>query len=82
MTAEQIDLQLGERLGRDADLGEVAEAGVDPVDRLVAARRTCPTTAARRVHARARIVGERDRCTCSSRDRGKIVERQRVAGVS
>ena len=34
MTADQIDLQLLELVGGDADVGELSEAGVDPVDRL------------------------------------------------
>jgi hypothetical protein len=38
MTAEQIGLQLGERLGRNFHLGKVAEAGVDAVGRLVSMR--------------------------------------------
>ena len=49
MAAQQIDLQLGERVVRDAHVGEVAEAGVDAVDRRVALARTRrrPSRAAR-----------------------------------
>jgi hypothetical protein len=39
VTAYQIHLQLGERLGGDADFGKAAEAGVDPIGGLIAARK-------------------------------------------
>ena len=34
MTADEIGLQLIELVGWNADVGELAEAGIDPVDRL------------------------------------------------
>ena len=53
MTAQQIELQFGERVVRDADVGEVAEAGVDAVRRRLVLRRTRPRRRARRGHGRA-----------------------------
>ena len=60
VAAQQVDLQLGERVGRDPNLGEVAESGVDAVDRLVAAREGVDDRA-RRVDTGTRIVGQRHR---------------------
>ena len=34
MTADQVDLQLVQLIGRDPHVGQLAEAGIDPVDRL------------------------------------------------
>ena len=62
VAAEQVELQRFERVGRDLDVGERSEAGVDAVDRLVAARaahrrrRATPRTRARAASARARPV--------------------------
>ena len=55
VTAKQVDLQLGERVARNANLGEVAEPRIDAVDGLVAARERVDD-GARRGHARARLV--------------------------
>jgi hypothetical protein len=38
MGADDVDLQLRQLLRRDADAGELAEAGVDAIDRVVAPR--------------------------------------------
>jgi hypothetical protein len=77
VTAKQVDLQLGERVVRNANLGEAAEPRIDAVDGLVAARERVDDGALLG-HARARLVCKRDWCMLI-RDRGKIVERQRVA---
>ena len=72
MAAQQIELQLGERLVRDADVGEVAEAGVDAVDRRVALARPASTTSRAARTRAARRVGSATpapRRTRSRRDR-------------
>ena len=60
VAAQQVELQRLERVGRDLDVGERSEAGVDAVGRLVAARPPIDD-GARRAHALARRVGQRDR---------------------
>ena len=67
MAAEEIHLQLRERVGRNRNLGEVAEAGVDAVRRLAALREVLDDRA-RGPHARAGAVGKADRCEVA-RDR-------------
>ena len=60
MAAQQVDLQRVERVGRDADLGEGSEPGVDAVDRRVAGGLAIDHRA-RGVHARLRVLGQDDR---------------------
>ena len=60
VAAKQIHLQLRDRVGRNHNLGEVAEAGVDAVSRLAALREFLDNCACRS-NARACGVGKADR---------------------
>ncbi len=58
MTAQQVQLQRGQRLARDGRLRERTEARIDPVDRCVASRLP--------FHHRARSVDAHDRAAIQS----------------
>ena len=68
VAAQEIELQLGQRLVRNLDLGEVAEAGVDPVGGIVVmrelvddlARGADARTGAAGQLRRLEVVGDRD----------------------
>ena len=74
VTAQQIELQLGERVVRDAHVGEVAEAGVDAVDRRVLLDGGVHHGACG-ADARPRAIGQRHRRVVVG-DGNQIVERQ------
>ena len=76
MAAEEIHLQLCDRVGRNRNLGEVAEAGVDAVSRLAALRELFDDCA-RCKNARACAVGDADRREVA-RDGDKLLQGQRV----
>ena len=70
VAADEVGLELVELVGRDPDVGELAEAGIDPVDRLP--RRDRARSTSRRLahqlgaggriegHANARRPGDAD----------------------
>ena len=67
--AHQVDLQLPQARRRDAHLGELAEAGVDPVDRAGPRRGCARPPRARRACARARARRARPPRACARRRR-------------
>jgi hypothetical protein len=67
MAADQIDLELLQLIRRNPDIGQLAEAGIDTVDRLT--RRDCPVhqpatfqetlqRTSREAHAAGRIASD------------------------
>ena len=74
MTAEQVDLEVRQRVCRNPHLCEIAEARVDAVRRFVAAREVV-NERSRGAHARAGAVGNGDRSEVV-RDGGEVLERQ------
>jgi hypothetical protein len=60
VTAKQVELQLGERLRRNGDLGEVAESRINAVRRRVAPRKLLDHHS-RGLHARPRRARQCDR---------------------
>ena len=76
VTAQQVQLQLRQRVGGNRDLGEVAEPGVDAVGRRRRAARTRRPRPARR-DARPRRIGQRT----PARSRGRW-RRARQASAS
>ncbi len=74
VAAEQVHLQRPERVWRDADFRELAEAGVDAVGRLVALREAVDD-GPRRAHALARGISQSDRLAVV-RDGNEVIQRQ------
>ncbi len=74
VTSEQVELQRRELIGRDGDVGQRAEAGVDAVDRRPA-REMPDDHFARRAHARHGVGRDADRLTVAD-DPLERVERQ------
>ena len=72
MTAQEIDLQRFERVGRNLDFGERSKPGVDAVRRLVAIRLGVDD-GARRADARDGIRRETDRFAVVG-DRQQLLE--------
>jgi hypothetical protein len=77
VTAQQIHLQLGERVVRDPHVGEVAEPGVDAVRRRVVVGGLVNDDP-RRANAIARHIAEGE-LLVAVRNRDEIVERERLA---
>ena len=77
VTAQEIHLQLGERVVRDPHVGEVAEPGVDAVRRRVVVGGLVNDHACR-ADAIARHVAEGE-LLVAVRNRDEIVERERLA---
>src|SRR5439155_14062003 len=74
MTAQKVELQLFERVGRNRDVGKRSEAGVDTVRWFGAACRAVDHGSGR-IHPGARLVGERDRLAAMG-NRDDLVEGQ------
>ena len=77
VAAQQVELQRLERVGRDLHFGERAEAGVDAVGRLVAARAAIDRRRARRATRRARGVGAARPVSPRSAIAEQLLERER-----
>ena len=72
VAAQQVELQRFERVGRDLDVGERAEAGVDAVGRLVAAARADRRRRATRATRARAPSAERDRLAARRRSRAAV----------
>ena len=77
VASEEIDLQRIQLIGGNLHFGEVAEAGVDAVGRRIVLRELVDDRA-RRAHATARCIAERNRVVVR-RDRNQLIECQRIA---
>jgi hypothetical protein len=75
VTAQQVQLERLERVRRNPDVGERAEAGVDAVDGVLALGGAIDHRA-RRLNLRHRRRGEADRLEAIG-DRHQLIERQR-----
>jgi hypothetical protein len=76
MAAQQVDLQLRQRVVRDLHVGKAAEARVDAVGRRVVIRELVDDST-RREDTRTRLLANRNRRICV-RDSDQLVESQRV----
>ena len=75
VAAQQVELERFERVGRYLHVGEGAEARIDAIGRLDPARAALDH-GARRVHAEAGRIRQRDRFA-AVRDREQLVDRER-----